>query len=102
MNVLLVGHPVGIKQLLKFLPTKTICGIMGAGNRPQFHAELTSLAHQLQVPLFIQPKKSEPYWMERERERDCHYKTRYSALQLLLDAVTFVPTGYSKAMCELP
>lgn len=70
MNVLLVGHPVGIKQLLKFLPTKMICGIMGAGNRPQFHAELTSLAHQLQVPLLIQPKKSEPYWMERERERE--------------------------------
>jgi len=68
MRILLFGDMLGIPQLLRHLPTKYVVGVVGAVIRPQYHADLISLAGELHVPFIIQPKwQSQEYSSFKER-----------------------------------
>ena len=63
MMFLLIGDTHGISQLLAFLPTHTVAGIVCATIRPQYIDDLRALAKSLHVPFFVQPKyKSDIYY----------------------------------------
>jgi len=59
-RILLFGDTHGLPMLLRALPRKTICGIVAAGVRPQYHDELRRLAEETGVPFAIQPLPASP------------------------------------------
>ncbi len=54
-RILLFGDTHGLPMLLRALPRETICGVVAAGIRPQYHDELRRLAEETGVPFAIQP-----------------------------------------------
>jgi len=54
-NFLLLGDGLGLPQLLRHVPIKLVCGLVGACNRPDDHTVLRNLAAHLTVPFFVQP-----------------------------------------------
>ncbi len=67
MKILLFGDVLGVRTLLPFLPAGTPAGIVGAGNRPQYHAELAALAAELGVPFQVQLSQTSPEYSTFER-----------------------------------
>lgn len=59
-RILLFGDTHGLPMLLRALPPETICGIVAAGVRPQYHDELRRLAEETGVPFAIQPLPASP------------------------------------------
>lgn len=53
-RILVTGDTFGVSQLIRHLPAQCIAGIMGAANRPQYHAELARISSSLRVPMVIQ------------------------------------------------
>ena len=56
IRILLFGDNFGVPQLIRHIPFGNIIGVVGAGIRPQYHAELKKLAMDLKLPFVIQPK----------------------------------------------
>jgi methionyl-tRNA formyltransferase len=54
-RLLAIGDIHGIRQLLSVIPSQTVCGLVCAGIRPQYHDALRDLAEQRGLPLLIQP-----------------------------------------------
>ncbi len=54
-RILLFGDTCGLSMLLRILPSEVVCGIVAAGIRPQYHDEMKSIAHAINVPFAIQP-----------------------------------------------
>lgn len=59
-KLLLFGDTGGVKQLLRHVPLDAISGICMASIRPQYFDELESIARKLEIPIFVQPRNSEP------------------------------------------
>lgn len=59
-RILLFGDTHGLPMLLRALPPETICGVVAAGIRPQYHDELKRLAEETGVPFAIQPLPALP------------------------------------------
>ncbi len=50
------GDTWGVSQVVRALPRGVLCGVVAAEIRPQYLAELTTLAERLAVPLVVQVK----------------------------------------------
>lgn len=59
-KLLLFGDVGGVKQLLRHVPLEAIVGICMASIRPQYFDELNSIARKHGIPIFVQPRKSDP------------------------------------------
>jgi methionyl-tRNA formyltransferase len=59
-KLLLFGDTEGVKQLLRHVPVDAIAGICMASIRPQYFVELKSIARKLELPIFVQPRNSDP------------------------------------------
>jgi methionyl-tRNA formyltransferase len=57
VRVLLVGDTHGVVQTLRVVPNLGMVGIVAAANRPQYHAELRTIAASHGAPLLIQPQR---------------------------------------------
>lgn len=61
-RVLIFTDAFGMNQLRSNVPSQLVCGIVGAGIRPESHEKLKQQALAWEVPFFIQPKKSDSKW----------------------------------------
>lgn len=63
-RILIFGDTHGIPLLLRALPQNTICGIVAAAIRPQYHNELERLAKEIGVPFRVQPFWKSPTYLD--------------------------------------
>ena len=62
MRILLCGDTTGVTQLLDYVPSNNIIGIIAATIRPQYINSLETLSEKNKIPLLVQPKwKTERY-----------------------------------------
>lgn len=59
-RIITFGDDAGLPQLLKTIPAKLVCGLVGAEIRPHQHDSLRKLAETHRLPLLIQPRVSSP------------------------------------------
>lgn len=59
-GVLVFGDSYGVPQLLDVVPSPLVRAIVGAANRPQYHAELGAIAVARAVPFLVQPSRDSP------------------------------------------
>jgi methionyl-tRNA formyltransferase len=72
VRILIFGDLPGIPQSLRFLPQKTVVGIVVASIRPQYIDEIQEIAQGLNVPFLVQPR-----WQSEEYQA---FKNQVSAL----------------------
>jgi len=58
MKILLFGDCTGVKQVLRWLPSRWFCGIVMAENRPQYHKAVKKIAKKKMLNVLIQPCKT--------------------------------------------
>ena len=68
MQILLCGDTPGVSQLLAYIPSQNIVGIIAATIRPQYLKTLKSLANAEKVSLFVQPKWKSKKYREFKRQ----------------------------------
>lgn len=55
LRLILFGDPIGIRQLLRVIPSEKVVAICGASRRPQYLQEIQQLAHGIGAIFLTQP-----------------------------------------------
>lgn len=63
-GVLVFGDSYGVPQLLDVMPSPMVRAIVGAGDRPQYHAELGAMATARGIPFMVQPPSGSPGYLD--------------------------------------
>lgn len=64
MRLILFGDPVGVLQLLQFVPSSQVVAIVGASRRPEYLDDLGTVSSSLGASFLIQPPGGNPQEQE--------------------------------------
>jgi len=97
LKVILCGDTAGVEQLIRFIPSNRVVGIMGASIRPQYLNDLAGISNDIDVPFIIQPKVTSDEYAQflinlHDTDADFLWINSYSMI-IRPDALAVFPKG---------